>query len=176
MRDQAQEAMVERQSLKTKEQMQEEMKQQLVGSEENLQAMKALKKGSKLTKIDIANSKSEKYYKQFDFFFNRSCFRIMTEFYKEKFNKFYKSKMATLKKANFQLWQQVQKNGGLTATSKLEVDKMIKQFFDHLFGSDILAGPVSPLEKQQVIMSLMMIVFSHRYNKGDRFILEAERL
>ena len=55
---------------------------------------------TKMTKIEIANSKSEKYYKQFDFFFNRSCFRIMTEFYKEKFNKFYKSKLQSLKKSD----------------------------------------------------------------------------
>ena len=53
-----------------------------------------------MTKIEIANSKSEKYYKQFDFFFNRSCFRIMTEFYKEKFNKYYKSKLQALKKSD----------------------------------------------------------------------------
>lgn len=46
----------------------------------------------KLTKISAANAKAEKYYKQFDFFFNRSCFRIMTEFFKDKFNKFYAEK------------------------------------------------------------------------------------
>ena len=47
------------------------------------------KRQLKQTKINIANAKSEKYYKQFDFFFNRSCFRIMTEFFKDKFNEFY---------------------------------------------------------------------------------------
>lgn len=57
-----------------------------------------------MTKIGIANAREEKYYKQFDFFFNRSCFRIMTEFYKEKFSKFYSLKQAQLKKSNFQLW------------------------------------------------------------------------
>lgn len=46
----------------------------------------------KVTKIGVAMARSEKYYKQFDFFFNRSCFRIMTEFYKDKFNKFYAMK------------------------------------------------------------------------------------
>ena len=47
-----------------------------------------------------AQARSEKYYKQFDFFFNRSCFRIMTEFYKDKFNTFYSIKQAALKKIN----------------------------------------------------------------------------
>jgi hypothetical protein len=46
----------------------------------------------KQTKISAANAKAEKYYKQFDFFFNRSCFRIMTEFFKDKFNRFYAEK------------------------------------------------------------------------------------
>jgi len=54
----------------------------------------------KITKIGVAMARSEKYYKQFDFFFNRSCFRIMTEFYKDKFNKFYAMKQAALKKTN----------------------------------------------------------------------------
>lgn len=53
---------------------------------------KPAKKEVKISKIVAANRKSEKYYKQFDFFFNRSCFRIMTEFYKDKFNKFYAQK------------------------------------------------------------------------------------
>lgn len=46
----------------------------------------------KQTKISAANAKAEKYYKQFDFFFKRSCFRIMTEFFKDKFNRFYSDK------------------------------------------------------------------------------------
>ena len=54
----------------------------------NVERPEKLKK-QKMTKINIANAKSEKYYKQFDFFFNRSCFRIMTEFFKDKFTKFY---------------------------------------------------------------------------------------
>ena len=37
----------------------------------------------------MGKQKAEKYYKQFDFFFIRSNFRIMTEFYKEKFQAFY---------------------------------------------------------------------------------------
>lgn len=62
------------------------------------------KKEAKVTKIGQAAAKSEKYYKQFDFFFNRSCFRIMTEFYKDKFNKFYDLKQAALKKSNLAMW------------------------------------------------------------------------
>jgi hypothetical protein len=33
---------------------------------------------------------------------------------------------------------------------------------------------LSNMERFQIINSMMMIVFSHRYNKGDKFIQEAE--
>ena len=96
------------------------------------------KKPVKMTKIEIAQSKSEKYYKQFDFFFNRSCFRIMTEFYKEKFNRFYKEKLASLKKTNLSNWQRIQKGGGLTSTTKEEMDSLMQQFFGNMFGEKVL--------------------------------------
>jgi len=50
------------------------------------------KKTPKQTKVCAANARSEKYYKQFDFFFIRSCFRIMKEFYQYKFDEFYKER------------------------------------------------------------------------------------
>merc|ERR1712166_1636495 len=53
---------------------------------------------------------------------------------------------------------------------------MIK-FIDYIFGSDMLKLGVNITEKerQQVVHSMMLIVFSHRYSKGDRFIMEAEQ-
>lgn len=42
-----------------------------------------------------------KYYQNFDFFFKRSCFRVMTEFYKDKFNAYYAKRMTQLKQSNF---------------------------------------------------------------------------
>jgi hypothetical protein len=127
------------------------------------------------SKMELAQSKAEKYYKQFDFFFNRSCFRTMTEFYKVRFNKFFKIRLAQLKKQNQGLWQRVQKGGGLSNMSKQDMDQFIAEFFRHLFNSDLLlSNTLSPPEQQQVIASLMSIVFSHRFNKGDRFIREAQ--
>ena len=38
-----------------------------------------------------------KYYQNFDFFFKRSCFRTMTEFYKDKFNCFHKKRLTKMK-------------------------------------------------------------------------------
>ena len=128
-----------------------------------------------MTKINAANARSEKYYKQFDFFFNRSCFRIMTEFYKEKFNKFYAKEMILLKKEQPSQWKSKQKLGGLTATSKDDMDSLIEKFIVSTFGANIckLSSRVGILERKQMVNSMMMIVFSHRYSKGDMFINEA---
>lgn len=57
-----------------------------------------------MTKVGIANARDEKYYKQFDFFFNRSCFRIMSEFYKDKFSQFYAKNQLQLKQVDFRKW------------------------------------------------------------------------
>lgn len=62
----------------------------------------------------------------------------MTEFYKDKFNKFYDLKQAALKKSNLAMWQEQQKKGGLTSISKIEMDIMMLNFIEHIFGSDIL--------------------------------------
>jgi hypothetical protein len=66
-----------------------EVVKQEIAAQKIAEVVSVPKKEAKVTKIGQAAAKSEKYYKQFDFFFNRSCFRIMTEFYKDKFNKFY---------------------------------------------------------------------------------------
>lgn len=62
----------------------------------------------------------------------------MTEFYKDKFNKFYELKLAALKKTNLTLWQEQQKKGGLTSISKIEMDQIMVKFIEHIFGSDIM--------------------------------------
>lgn len=49
-----------------------------------------------VTKICNKTQKS-KYYQNFDFFFKRSCFRVMTEFYKDRFNTFFTERVAQLK-------------------------------------------------------------------------------
>jgi len=126
-----------------------------------------------MTKVDKAHSKSEKYYKQFDFFFNRSCFRIMTEFYKVKFNKFYKDQMTLLKRDQSGAYKQKQKQGGLTGTGKEEMDALILMFLKQTFGDDVVRPEGK--DRNQMVNSMIMIVFSHRYSKGDRFIVEAEK-
>lgn len=43
-----------------------------------------------------------------------------------------------LKKLDFQLWQKNLKEGGLTATSKADMNIMMKDFIDYILGKDIL--------------------------------------
>ena len=99
----------------------------------------------------------------------------MTEFFKDKFNKFYNESQAEMKKKNFQAWQTNMKAGGLTATTKADMDQMMSKFVCSMFGKEIFGtdSELSTSDKLQLIHSMMMIVFSHRYNKGDLFINEA---
>ena len=68
------------------------------------------------------------------------------------------------------------KEGGLTATSKSDMNVMMRDFIDYILGKEVLkeCGGLNEAQRQQVIHSMMMICFSHRYNKGDKFIQEAE--
>ena len=100
----------------------------------------------------------------------------MTEFFKDKFNKFYADKQTALKKTNFAAWQKNMKDGGLTAMCKADMNVMMRDFIDYILGKEVLkeSNGLGEGERQQIIHSMMMICFSHRYNKGDRFIQEAE--
>ena len=87
----------------------------------------------KQTKIGFSKEKDVKYYKMFDFFFNRSCFRIMTEFYKLNFNKFYTQHMLALKKDCPDTWKRKQKEG-YHETSKSDMDSLVQRFIANTFG------------------------------------------
>jgi site-specific recombinase XerD len=71
----------------------------------------------------------------------------MTEFFKDKFNRFYADKQAALKRVDFQQWQKNLKEGGLTATSKADMNIMMKEFIDYILGKDILME-ASTLQRQ----------------------------
>ena len=53
------------------------------------------------------------------------------------------------------------------------MDEIVLRFVDYVFGADLLGNLAS--DKNQIILSIMQIVFSHRYSKGDKFILEADQ-
>ena len=97
----------------------------------------------------------------------------MKEFYQFKFDEFYKERQMALKASNFKLWKQSVQAGGLNTTSKSDMDLIMTKFTELMFGSELMKH-IGQIEKTQIINSMMTIVFSHRYSKGDKFILEAE--
>ena len=109
------------------------------------------------------------YYKNFDFFFNRTCFRIMTEFYKDLFNTFYNERTAQLKKDDFTAWQALTKSGGLTTLSAEEMYGIVNDFLVHTFGPEMNKIEMT----EELNRHAMMVLFSHRYTKNDKFIVEA---
>jgi len=62
----------------------------------------------------------------------------MTEFYKEKFNKFYARQMALLKRDHHDKFKIKQRQGGLTATSKEDMDLLVEKFICQIFGPKLL--------------------------------------
>lgn len=108
--------------------------------------------GKKQTKLAASQEKNEKYYKQFDYFFKRSAFRIMTEFYKEKFSAWIEEKHV-----------QHSCKFGMIDTSAAQMDSLMTQFISETFGTEA---------NSCLINGLIQTVFSHRYSKGDKFIRE----
>ena len=99
----------------------------------------------------------------------------MTEFFKEKFNKYFAEYLLDLKKKDQKAWQQRQKQGALASITKEEMDALIERFLENTFGAQILSNPqLDKKSRQQMVNSMLMIVFSHRYIKGDKFLLEAQ--
>ena len=56
------------------------------------------------------------------------------------------------------------------------MDSIVSEFIDETFGNEILkrGDILSDSERMQIVNSLILIVFSHRCSKNDRFILEGE--
>ena len=107
----------------------------------------------------------ERYYKQFDFFFTRTCFRYMNEYYKDRYAKFERTDKKSSNHAKI-----------LSSMSKDEMDKTLRQFITHLFGPELLASKaISADQKQQLVQSMMIFVFAHRHSKGDKFIVETQK-
>lgn len=118
----------------------------------------------KISKSLIVQTHQRKHLKQFDFFFYRSCFRIMNEFYKEQFKAFYNNQM--------------KKSGTPSAqTTKEEIDNILRKFIVQKFGPVIfqLCPSFGEAEQMDIVNSMLMIVFSHRYCKDDVFIKDSIR-
>lgn len=54
------------------------------------------------------------------------------------------------------------------------MDNKIEQFVLMMFGPILKNSALTEEQKQQVVQSMMIFVFAHRHNKGDRFIVETQ--
>ena len=101
--------------------------------------------------------------KQFDFFFFRTCFRTMNEYYKliyQKFSQKFERRHQTLKPS-------------LRTITKLEMDKSISEFIKEYISPEILeSNLISRAWKDQIITSMVALLHTHRHTKQDLFIEE----
>ena len=101
--------------------------------------------------------------KQFQFFYSRTCFRGYVEYYKEQ--------MAALK-ANSRVPKQV-----LAGINWRAMKPMIEQLLVQEFGlSDLFKDTriASKQEQSLLVVTMMMVLYTHRHSKDDKFIVEAD--
>lgn len=103
--------------------------------------------------------KGDKRVKQFDFFFLRTCFRTMNEFYKTEYQTYF-SKLNYCSKVS------------LSKISGSQMQGVVKGFIDQIFGPRFLEQFEEPL-KMRLVKSMMAFVYAHRHNKEDLFLKES---
>lgn len=55
----------------------------------------------------------------------------------------------------------------------LEMNKYLKAFMCQIFGEDLmLSEQLTPTQKKQFVLSMLTVVFAHRHNKKDLYIVE----
>lgn len=87
----------------------------------------------------------------------------MTDYYTKKYKTFYEKLISKSEPAEKRI----------SMLSKDEVKDYLKRFVCSVFGEDILTTPeLTPTQKEQLILSMMIFVFSHRHGdkKQDKFI------
>jgi hypothetical protein len=93
----------------------------------------------------------EKYYKKFDFFYKRTCFRLMAEFFKLLFQPFQKQ------------WIEQKKRSAMS--------NLMQAFAAEHFSP--LLQKLSPANQIDFLNNLLGVVHSHRHNKEDNFLHES---
>ncbi len=92
----------------------------------------------------------DKYYKKFDFFYKRTCFRLMAEFFKCLFQPFQK------------IWIEQKKKSAMA--------QLLHSFAVKHFETVLTKLPIH--SRTEFINMLMAVVHSHRHNKEDSFLAE----
>lgn len=119
---------------------------------------KAIHKGS------VSAAGQHTYNKQFQFFYSRSCFRGYVEFYKDSLTDM-KGQQRTPK----QILQNI---------SWRDMRAMIEQLLANELGlADVLSGKYGTQDEVTLlVVTMMMVLFTHRHQKKDTFIVQADKL
>lgn len=113
--------------------------------------------------IEVSAPKIQKQAKQFDFFFLRTCFRTMNEFFKTEYMEYFKQ------------WPELQKQS-LTHISRADIEQAISGYIDHMFGLKVLGNNALTRDQQsKIIQSMITFVYAHRHNKEDLFLVELKK-
>lgn len=103
--------------------------------------------------------------KQFDFFFNRTCFRTMDGFYKDTCYNFIDS---IGKKEGNGL-----NSKNLSRASKSEIDSIMEKYIKDVIDIDVTDSKLfAPIERKQFINSMIMFTQAHRHGKSDQLIAD----
>ncbi|CDW75770.1 UNKNOWN [Stylonychia lemnae] len=98
-----------------------------------------------------SHAQNDKYYKKFDFFYKRTCFRLMSEYFKHLFSPYQK------------IWVDLRK--------KTSIQKLLVNFANEYFGEFLESVPSG--FRQEFLAQLTGLVHSHRHNKKEeQFIVE----
>lgn len=105
-----------------------------------------------------------KQAKQFDFFFLRTCFRTMNEYFKTEYIEYFKTLDPDLQKQS------------LTSISRGEIEMAVSGYIDKMFGPSLMSNDVlNKGQKSKIIQSMITFVYAHRHNKEDLFLVEIKK-
>lgn len=89
----------------------------------------------------------------------------MNEYYKERFRQ-YIFTSTNLRK---------QYEQGLSKIGLEEMSRNLKAFIHSCFGEELMrSDKITKTQKQQLLLSMLLIVYAHRHNKNDVFISETK--
>lgn len=121
----------------------------------------APEKKLKLKNGDVKLSSATTGTKQFQFFYSRTCFRGMGEWYKHLHTESKESKKGAKVVLQYQKWAEMRKSIEVVMAERLGL-------------GDILApGACDAREVTLLVTTLMMMLYTHRHLKEDVFITEA---
>lgn len=126
------------------------------------QRSKAIKKAPKRDAPPSKLSSSAAGTKQFQFFYTRTCFRGMNEWYKHIHTESKDSRKGPKTVLQSQTWKDMRKSIEVVMAEDLNLGDVLKK------------GAYAEDEVTLLVVTMMMLLYTHRHLKDDVFITEAK--